>query len=128
MRRPARTQPTAEELARLWKQLADEDAGGAYDAAAQLAQASALAVKLLREQMKPAVRPAEARLAQLIMDLDSDSFATRQRAGVELEKLGTLAEAKLRQTLASKPSAEVQQKAEAAPEVGWPVNAAGAGA
>ena len=112
VRRPRGPSQRRQNLARLWDQLANEDAGGAYDAAAQLAQVPGLAVKLLRERMKPAVRPAEARLAQLIMDLDSDSFATRQRAGVELERLGSLAEAKLRQTLASKPSAEVQQKAE----------------
>ena len=77
-----------------------------------MAQFPLQTVVMLRKQMKPASVPTEARLAQLIIDLDSESYDTRQQAQVELAKLGALAEAKLRQTLASNPSAEVQCQAE----------------
>src|SRR5262249_10116191 len=52
------------------------------------------------------------RLAQLIADLDGDTFAARQQATEELEKLGERAETILRKTLENKPTLETRLRVE----------------
>lgn len=53
------------------------------------------------------------KIAQLIADLDSNQFATREKASEELTKLGRLAEEALRKQLAGKPPLEVAKRVEA---------------
>ena len=57
--------------------------------------------------------PADARhVAQLVKDLDSENFSTRERATAELKDLRDLAEPALRKLAEGKPSLEVQRRAE----------------
>src|SRR5205814_105388 len=51
-------------------------------------------------------------VARLLADLDSNDFATRQKAMKELEHLGELVAPALRQALADRPSAEVKRQLE----------------
>jgi hypothetical protein len=102
---------TPKELESLWADLAG-DAGKAYPAMGSLAAAPKQAVSFLKEHLGPAVAPPEAQLARLIGDLDSNDFATRQKATEELERLGDLATAALRKALDGSPSAELRRRAE----------------
>jgi RNA polymerase sigma factor (sigma-70 family) len=104
-----------EELEALWNDLAGPDASKAYRALCDLVRAAPQAVTLLRERLQPSPVPASQhakRLQQLIADLDNDEFDVRERAKVELEKLGELAEPALRQVLLQQPSLEVRLRAE----------------
>jgi WD40 repeat protein len=102
-----------DQLAVLWKQLAEEDAAQAYLAVRALQAAPESVVPYLRERLKPVPTVDTRRIAQLIADLDSDSFDVRKQATAELEKVGELAETALEQVLAGQPSLEVRQRAEA---------------
>lgn len=112
--RTAEARPTLgrARLGELWQQLASDDAARAYQALVQLAQHPVEATALLREQLKPVVQPTDEQLARLIADLDNDSFRVREAAHSTLERLGPLAEAKLRQTLVRGPSAELKARLE----------------
>jgi WD40 repeat protein len=109
-RRAARL--TAEELKSLWADLAGNNAPQAYAAVGKLVAASAQAVSLLQDNLRP-VPPADPKqLARLVDDLGSDEFEKRDKAAKELERLGDAAEPYLRQGLAGKPAAEVRRAVE----------------
>jgi WD40 repeat protein len=99
-------------LARLWGDLAAEDAARAWQAVCVLAASPAESVHFLRGRLRPAAEADARAVARLIADLDSDRFEVRQKAAAGLEKLGELAAPALRKALAS-PSAEVRRKADA---------------
>jgi hypothetical protein len=52
-------------------------------------------------------------LTRLLVDLDSERFETRERATLELQRLGEQAEPALRKALADKPSLEVSRRLQA---------------
>ena len=62
--------------------------------------------------VKPAVGVDTKRIDQLIKDLDSNVFDTREKAAEELEKLGELANPALEKVLQSQPSLETRQRIE----------------
>jgi WD40 repeat protein len=95
----------------LWQDLASDDAARAYAAVRRLA-ASGMADVLLRERVKPTPAADPKRLAKLIADLDGDTFAAREAAAKELEKLGDRAAGALRQALAAGPAPEPRRRAE----------------
>jgi len=64
---------------------------------------------LLRKHLKPAEAVSAERLAELIKNLDANSFDTRQRAHQELERYGPAAEKALRVAAANKPSLEARR-------------------
>jgi hypothetical protein len=66
----------------------------------------------LTEHLRPVVVADPRRIAALLTDLDSESFARRERAVQELEGLGFAAEPALRQALREKPSLEVRWRVE----------------
>lgn len=99
----------AGEVETLWSDLADEDTARAYRAMQALVRDPATAVPLLR-RLRPRPTPDAARLAQLIKDLDSPQFATRQEAFAELEKLGGVAGAALKKALEGNPGLEVRRR------------------
>jgi len=111
-RRKPPADPSAGELQAHSDALAGEDAGRAFDAVAALAGAPQKAVPLLRERVKPAAAVAAKHVEKLIADLDSDDFATRDRASAALKKVGPPAAAALKKALAGKPSAEVRRTGE----------------
>lgn len=95
--------------AALWRALADEDAAVAYEAIC--AMAARREVAFLAKQLQPVVGPERAKVDRLVADLDSDTFATRQRAERELSEMEELAESALRQVAAKGASAEVRRRA-----------------
>jgi len=98
----------------LWDDLTG-DAATAYRAVQALAAAPKHAVPFLRERLKPAqvlTAADRARLAGLLADLDSGTFAVREKAAAELEQRGDTVEPLLRQALAGKPSLEVRRRLE----------------
>lgn len=103
----------ADEVATLWQGLADEDAGRANRALAALAAAPAQAVPLIQERFRVVGKPpSPERLAQLIAQLDDDSFKVRQRAMRELAEAGPDAADALRRALANDPSVETKGRIE----------------
>jgi sugar lactone lactonase YvrE len=108
---PALGAISAIEQEALWADMAGEDTGKAYRAMRQLWLAPRAALPLLRAHLQ-AVEPAtKERLANLVKQLDSNTFAVRQTAAQELRKLGGAAEAALRKGLEGEPSAEVRRAA-----------------
>jgi WD40 repeat protein len=103
---------SADLLAGSWKDLASKDAGVAYSALWQLVQHPGPAVKMLRQELKPAVPPDEAKIQQWMVDLASDTFAVREKATRELQQLGELAEPALRKAMEGKPDLETRRRAE----------------
>jgi WD40 repeat protein len=107
--------PVAKTPAELWADLAGNDAAKAHRAIWSLAAMPQHAVPLVQQHVKPATAPpAEAReqFTRLVADLDSDDFATRQKADLQLEKLGPFAEPLVRQALQNDLSVEVRRRLE----------------
>jgi WD40 repeat protein len=100
---------TGEEFDRRWQALAGENPAAAYEALWALAQAGDKAAALLGARLEPA-RAAGPRAKQLLADLNHKRFAVREAAFRELKKLGTLAEADLREALKGTVSAEVRAR------------------
>jgi WD40 repeat protein len=91
-----------------WKDL-EADAAKANAAMRVLIQAPDQAVTLLEQRLRPEKRPD---INQLVADLDSSEFPTREKASQELRKLGIAAEPTLRKALQGKPSAELRRRVE----------------
>jgi WD40 repeat protein len=108
---PGASQPlSTADLSACWAALAGDDAGHAYPAMRKLSGSPEEALPSLREHLRP-VRPAPAkRLADLIADLDSDQFRTREDAAQELQQLGELAASACRAALASRQSPEKRRR------------------
>jgi hypothetical protein len=100
---------SAAEAAALWDNLAGADAVKAHRAVWRLTAAPADALPLLARQLRPAGAD-EARVRRLIADLDGADFERRGKAARELERLGDVAEAALRQALRGAASAEVRRR------------------
>jgi RNA polymerase sigma factor (sigma-70 family) len=88
--RPGKGTLAAGAADKLWADLAGDDAERAFAAIQKLCDAPADAVALLKQRLRPAVAPDPKRVAGLMADLDSSSFAVRSQATAELEKLGDL--------------------------------------
>jgi hypothetical protein len=95
----------------LWNKLADSDAANSYQVSWALVAAQNDTSRFLQKLLQP-VPSADARLALLIADLDSNSFEARAKAVQELEGLGELAYPALDKVLEGKPSLEVRKRVE----------------
>ncbi len=95
----------------LWRDLAGEDVGAAYEAVCALAARKEAA--FLVDHLRPVAAADPALLGRLIADLDSDAFAKRQQAERDLGKLEEMAEPALRKAAADSTSPEVRRRAEA---------------
>jgi hypothetical protein len=107
---------TPDALARAWGELADADAGRAFEAAAALSAAPPKqTVPFLRQHLRPAARPRvdQAKLERLVAELDARSFQVRERATRELRDLGSRAGPALRKALANPASPEARRRLEA---------------
>jgi RNA polymerase sigma factor (sigma-70 family) len=107
------TEPEARQLDALWADLGSADRTRRYLAVWALAAAPRQAVPYLREKIKR-VAPVDARVQErmvtLIADLDSDSFAVREAATKDLDKVADLAEPFLRKALEGNSSPEARQR------------------
>jgi WD40 repeat protein len=113
---PAPTRPlSAKEANDLWTDLGGEDAAKAYRAIWTLAASPRQVLPFFEQQLKPIdVSTADVRnqFTQLTTDLDSDEFATRQKAGAQLAKLGPAVQPMVRQALKGDLSTEVRRQLE----------------
>jgi RNA polymerase sigma factor (sigma-70 family) len=114
-RDPRRRQPEAKlaphQLKELWSDLAS-DPSRAWRAACTLAAASKQTLVWMQKHLGNAPLADPKRITQFLTDLDSGTYAVRQQATRELEKLGELAEPALRKLLEGKPGPEVRRRAE----------------
>jgi len=110
-RKPAEL--TADELDRLWWDLAAVDAAKGYLAFWSLAACPKQAVPFLREKIAGKVAGASAeQFASWARELDDDDFKVRTRATQELGKHVEAASPLLQRVLADSPSAEVRARIE----------------
>ncbi len=107
---PVPPELSANELDALWADLRADDGAAAYRAINVLAAVPKQAVPYLRARLK-VVTVDPQRLKQLVADLDSAEFETRQQAFAELEALYEVAEPSLRDAVKDPPSAEVRRRA-----------------
>src|SRR5207247_1316067 len=98
------------EQKKLWADLGSADAGRGYRAVGALTRSPKHAVLLLRGRLPQLPRDDPERMAELIADLGSERFTTRQKAVKELEKAGELAEPALRKALAGELPLEVRRR------------------
>jgi RNA polymerase sigma factor (sigma-70 family) len=112
MARQARRPLSPAEVQARWIDLASADGPQAYRALWELVADPERSVPFLARSLRPVAGTDPRRLQQMIADLDSDQFNTRELAFTELEKLGELAAPPLLRVLASQPSVETFQRAE----------------
>ncbi len=108
--RSAPTRLTAEEAVVCWGDVGNADAARAQRAIWTLAAASRTAVPLVRQHLRPVPKTDAVALTRLIADLDSDDFATREKAQQAIAAHREGAEAELRRALRGPPSAEVGRR------------------
>jgi len=95
------------ELNSLWKDLATDDA--AARAVQKLARAAPQSLPLMSKHLKPVSKE---ELAQLLRDLDSPRFATRDKAMQRLSALGKFIEPALVRAMREQPTLEVRARVE----------------
>jgi RNA polymerase sigma factor (sigma-70 family) len=105
------TDPTIE-LESLWTDLGSDDAVKAYRAAANLAARGDSAVTFLRGKLAAVPATDADKLSQMVADLDSSRFATREMAMRTLIDLGPVASPALEAGLEKNPSAEGRTRIE----------------
>ena len=112
MPKPAREEPklSAKDQEEAWSALTGADARKAYRAIHRLAAAPRQSIPFLRDRLKPVAAVDAKRLERLIADLDSDSFAVREKASGELRQMGSLIESVLRSSLKKNPPLEVRRR------------------
>jgi WD40 repeat protein len=104
---------TAPILDSLWNDLQSNDAAVAERAIWRLAPADAATIAALEARL-PRVPAADGeRIKALIADLNSDKFATRQKAEADLAKLGAIAQPALQAALDGKLSSEQRDRIKA---------------
>src|SRR5260370_16145579 len=72
-----------------------------------------LAARFLNDQIKAVKEPDPKQVQGLLANLDSDQFATREKAAKELGKLGEEIEPSLRKALEGQPSEEAPRQVKA---------------
>jgi hypothetical protein len=98
------------DLELLWRELASANAETARWAIGKLTALPRQAVPFLEKHLPPKPKNDD-RVRRLIADLDSDTYAVRQKATRELEKEGESVEEALEEVLENKPSLEMQRRA-----------------
>jgi WD40 repeat protein len=110
---PIQTAPLDEkELESAWTELAGADAVKADRAIWRLTAVSRLSVPFIQARLKPSAATAPPQLGLLIADIDNDEFTVREKATLELERLGELAAPALRKALENDPSPEARRRIE----------------
>lgn len=99
---------TPQQLKQWWETLADPDPAKAYAALFRLQNVPKQSVPLLVDFLRPPPKPLT--ISDWIKQLDSDSFAVREKASKELERLGPLFEPVLHKYLEEQKSTEAQNR------------------
>ncbi|HEY7309480.1 MAG TPA: sigma-70 family RNA polymerase sigma factor [Gemmataceae bacterium] len=94
----------------LWRTLAGADAVAAFEAVCALAARREVA--FFSKRLKRVEAPNAAKIGRHLADLDSNEFATRERAENELAQLEELAEPDLRKALTKSVSLEMRRRIE----------------
>jgi WD40 repeat protein len=110
---PESTPVAADDLGRIWTDLASADTAVAYRAIARLRADPKSAVELFKTRLSP-IPKESANAAAMVADLDNSSFAKREAASAAIAKLGEDAIVALRSALANKPSPEHRERLEKA--------------
>jgi WD40 repeat protein len=103
---------SADSAEKLWTVLEDADASLAFTAMRELFARPGPAVALLRERLRPAAGADEKAVRGWLGDLDSDTFAVREKAAAALEAAVDSAEPILRAALKEKQTAETKRRIE----------------
>jgi WD40 repeat protein len=110
---PPATAPDEKTLAAWWQNLAAEDAGKAYSAVWRMRDVPAqVVVPFLAGRLRSDDGIDGKKARQLIANLDSDTFAGREKASNQLKEMGSDAEPALRLALTRNPSAEARRRLE----------------
>jgi WD40 repeat protein len=117
MTKVARPAPAGRAVARAeieswWKALADDDAGKAFTAMGELAAAPKEAVAWIKDNLPPAAPLDPKQVQALMRQLDDDQYKVRQKATVDLLKLGELLVPTIDATLATNPPPEMKKRLE----------------
>lgn len=111
--KPSRVRLSRAELDRLWGELGMADVAAGKRAIWTLVDGAAEATAFLEEKLREHSQRADGKsIARWIADLDDDSFATREKATQELDKLGRDMVPALRTVLADNPSLEAVRRIE----------------
>jgi WD40 repeat protein len=108
----AKPVPLGTNAVKLWNDLADADAAKGCAAIGELLGSPKETVAFLRRDLRPADGAGERKLLQLVTDLESDQFAVRQQATVQLQKLGFMAVSALEKALRGAPTLEKRRRVE----------------
>jgi hypothetical protein len=99
------------DLESAWEDLARRDVTRGYEAMRILVRGGPDTIALLQERLRPVDEAWRERHTDLLRDLDSDSFETRQAATRALADLGTKAIPALARAMQESPSPEVRERA-----------------
>jgi WD40 repeat protein/beta-lactamase regulating signal transducer with metallopeptidase domain len=96
----------------LWADLAEGDAGKAFQGLRKLVASPRQTVALLGERLRPADPIDPEKLTRWVVDLESDKFAVRQEAATSLVKAGEQVVPALRKVLSEQPTIETRLRVE----------------
>jgi hypothetical protein len=105
-------QLTPQELQAHWEALVGNDAAKAYKSIWALVADPERSVPFLSKHLRPVPAPEAGRLEKLLAALDSKRFAEREKAMLELERMGAMAKAGLEKALKAGPSEEKRRRLE----------------
>ncbi|MGF1581703.1 MAG: WD40 repeat domain-containing protein [Gemmataceae bacterium] len=111
VRREKELELTQEELQRCWTDLADTDAGKAYEAVRRLGLSPKETVSHFNEQLKVKKRISQKQIDTLVKQLGSERFTVRDRASQRLLVLDFVAEEALIAVVKDPPSLETSLRA-----------------
>jgi WD40 repeat protein len=106
--RAVRPRKADKTTAALWQDLGDDDAMSAFRAIAGLRETPAETVAFLKGRLIPAKAVDPKEVERLLANLESDDFATREKAVKDLEALDVQVEGALRAALAKRPGADAR--------------------
>jgi hypothetical protein len=95
-----------------WEALLGNDAATAYKAIWAMVADPARSVPFLGKRLQPVPHPEAGRIEKLLAGLDSKRFGDREKAMLQLEKMGAMAKAALEKALTAGPSLEKRRRLE----------------
>ncbi len=120
-RRMKSDETTATDLQRCWDELAGNDAAVAFDAIWSMIRSPDKSILFLKNRLSPAPRNPIS-IPELLVQLNSNSFTTRQQATSALQARGESAKPAMRKALSAKPPLEVRRRLEQLLELkSWPI-------